>query len=72
MISLNILAKREDLVLPVECVYAVIEVKALLNSQELQKVLDNMKSVGRLIVGFYGENILRIYLPFSSIENIPL
>jgi hypothetical protein len=35
-------------VLPVECVYSVIEVKALLTSEELQKVFDNMKSVRRL------------------------
>jgi hypothetical protein len=35
-------------VLPVECVYAVIEVKSMLNSDELQKVFDNMKSARRL------------------------
>jgi len=35
-------------VMPVECVYAVIEVKAMLNAYELQKVFENMKSVRRL------------------------
>jgi hypothetical protein len=35
-------------ILPVECVYAVIEVKSMLNSDELQKVFNNMKSVRRL------------------------
>lgn len=35
-------------VLPVECVHAVIEVKAMLNSEELQKVFNNMRSISRL------------------------
>ena len=35
-------------VIPVECVYAVIEVKAYLDSRELDKVLRNMKSVRSL------------------------
>jgi hypothetical protein len=35
-------------VVPVECVYSVIEVKSLLNSEELEKCFENMASVRRL------------------------
>ncbi len=35
-------------VIPVECVYAVIEVKAYLDKSELEKAFDNMKSVKKL------------------------
>lgn len=35
-------------VIPAECVYAVVEVKAYLNKQELNKAFENMKSVKNL------------------------
>ncbi|AIC14861.1 DUF6602 domain-containing protein [Nitrososphaera viennensis] len=40
--------KGENRVLPVECVFAVIEVKARLDSVELDKAVDNMLSVRNL------------------------
>lgn len=36
-------------VIPVECVYTIIEVKSYLNAQELTKVFINMKSVRNLV-----------------------
>jgi hypothetical protein len=35
-------------VVPVECVYAVLEVKSLINTSELNKIFENMKSVKSL------------------------
>jgi hypothetical protein len=41
-------ASGEVRVVPIECVYAVIEVKALLDSNELSRAYENMRSVRRL------------------------
>lgn len=53
--------KSEDSqVIPVECVYAVIEVKTLLNKAELNKIYVNMDSVKKLEkTAYYPEGVIK-------------
>jgi hypothetical protein len=47
-------------VIPIECVYAAIEVKAHLDTAELEKTMENMRSVKTLVKRAYGPEMASI------------
>jgi len=59
------LRKQKDLVLPIESVYATIEVKSTLTSGELEKAVKNFQSVMEL-----EKNTIKSFLPITGNNSI--